>query len=340
MLVPIALMFVGVNGLLAQRSPYNHLSLVPPDSAGHYRLVFSGHFHGSSGNASGYPAATLLARLDLINETRANAIVSTGDLFLDPDRDSARYRTALFERLSIPLFNAPGNHDKEGRAYTDVRYPQLLRLGPDLVIVLDSELADSDIEGAQLDALKRVADEAVQGRLRRVFVVSHRPVWAEEDPVYGPLFKGNTRSLTGCNFKSEVLPVLDRISGTTEVFWVSGSMAGGAPSSVFFQPHASNLTYIQTAIRDELRDALLVADVSPQGITWAALSLTGEPTLAVERYNADWWSRSKGATRKGFQWRLLPYLVRTTVTDMAFWWGCGAMALVLLALRWLGRRWL
>lgn len=320
----------------AQVSPYNHRPAQQPDSSGHYRLVFSGHFHGSSSSSSGYPAATLLAGLDLINGLDANALVSTGDLFLNPDRDSARYRQALFQRLMPALFNAPGNHDREGHAYSGVKFPIVLTFGPDAVLLLDTEVADSDIEGAQLQALEQLATE---GRWRRVFIVSHRPVWAEEDPAYGPLFKGNTRSLTGCNYRRDVLPVLERMISRTEVFWISGSMAGGAPASVFFQPHLPNLTFIQTAIRDELRDAVLVADVSGQGIAWRLVSLTGQGVQPVESYDSAWWRTAKAQGTQGFNWRLVPYLARTVITDHAFWWGAGAMFVLLLLLRALFRRW-
>ena len=100
----------------AQRSPFTDAEVRPPDSTGHYRLVISGHFHGSSGNRSGYPAATLLANLDTIAALAPNVLLSTGDLFLDAEADLPRYRKALFQRLPVPLFNAPGNHDA-GKAY-------------------------------------------------------------------------------------------------------------------------------------------------------------------------------------------------------------------------------
>jgi hypothetical protein len=324
---------------LAQPSPYNGLPLVPPDSAGHYRLIISGHFHGASSNASGYPAATLLAQLDRINGLRANALLSTGDLFLNPDRDSARFAASLFQRLEVPLYNAPGNHDREGSAFGDVPFPFVLQMGRDRIILLDTERDNSDILGDQLKALEVAAEDAEAGELGRVFIITHRPVWAEADPIYGPLFKGNTRSLTGCNYQRDVWPLVQRMAAGSFVVWASGSMAGGAPASVFFQPHAKNVTYIQSAIRDELRDALLVADVGPTSITWSLVSLTGQRTAPVERHSAAWWKEQRSKGGKGFNWRLLPYLVTSVVTHRAFAWGAGVMLVLLLLLRVLLRRW-
>ena len=323
----------------AQPSPYNGLPLVPPDSTGNYRLIISGHFHGASSNASGYPAATLLARLDRVNGLRANALLSTGDLFLNPDRDSARFAESLFQRLQVPLYNAPGNHDREGNAFGDVPFPFVLQMGRDRIILLDTERDNSDILGDQLNALEQAAKDSEAGVLGRVFIITHRPVWAEADPTYGPLFKGNTRSLTGCNYERDVWPLVRRMAEGSSVVWASGSMAGGAPASVFFQPHEKNVTYIQSAIRDELRDALLVADVGPGSITWSLVSLTGQATASVDRYTAAWWKEQRAQGGASFNWRLLPYLVTSVVTHRAFAWGAGAMLVLLMLLRTLLRRW-
>ncbi|MCC6541159.1 MAG: metallophosphoesterase [Flavobacteriales bacterium] len=320
----------------AQVSPYNGRTVQGPDSSGHYRLLIGGHFHGASSNASGFPAATILANLPMINATGANALLSTGDLFLRPDRDSVRFATSFFGRLTVPLFNAPGNHDLEGHAFR-VPMPQRIDMGLDRILLFDTERDDSDISGDQLTALKNVATEAMAGGMGRLFIITHRPVWSEGVERYAKLFSGNTRSMTGCNFDKEVLPILRKIANTAEVYWISGSMAGRAPASIFFQPHEKNITYIQCAVRDELRDALLQADVGPGGIQWSLLSLTGEPVQEVATYDAAWWEAHQGK-RETFHWRRIPYLVRKNITSPVFWYGAATAGLVLFLIFGLIRR--
>ncbi len=331
----ILALLAGAMPLLAQRSPFNRLTPVP-DSTGHLRVVFSGHFHGTSTSRSGFPAATLLAAIDTLNALDADLVISTGDLFMDVTKDTANHRRAFFDRLRVPLFNAVGNHDLSGTVYQEAFGPTLtsFTLGTAAFVLLDTERDNGRIEGEQLEAIRSLVDRT---DLRQAFIISHRPVWAEGDPRYGPLFAGNTRSMLGVNFSSDVAPLLTRIARHTEVFWVSGSMAGGAPSSVFFQPEAPGITYIQSAIRDEARDALLIADIAPQGVRWRMLSLTGQQTGPVEDHDAAYWMKHKGA-RKPFNWRLMPYLVKTTVTHAAFWWGALAALLVLTAWRRLLRK--
>lgn len=321
---------------VAQRSPYNGRAVSPPDSTGAYRLLIGGHFHGASTNVSGYPAATILANLDAINATRANVFLSTGDLFLRPDRDSIRYAASFFSKLTIPLFNAPGNHDLEGRAFR-VPMPQRIDLGRDRILLFDTERDNSDIKGDQLDLLRTVVSEVAAGAVQRLFIVSHRPVWSEGDERYGSLFSGNTRSITGANYAKEVLPLLREVAAKAEVFWISGSMAGRAPASLFFQPHEKNITYIQCAIRDLPRDALLSAEVTPDTIDWKLWSLTGEPVQPVAAYDATWWESGQGK-QESFHWRRTPYLIKKNLTSPVFWYGAATIAVLFLLIGWLCRR--
>jgi hypothetical protein len=325
--------------LLAQDSPFNGKKLVPPDSTGAYRLLIGGHFHGASTSVSGYPASTVLANIAVFNATHANVLLSTGDLFLLPDRDSARYVRSFFTALEIPLFNAPGNHDLEGTAYPMARrLPVLLEMGRDRILLLDTERDDGRLKDEQFDVLERLAERASTVPGANVFIVSHRPIWSEGDERYSELFSGNTRSLLDPGFHDDVLPVLRRIAQHGSVFWISGSMAGRAPASIFFQPEEKGITYIQCAVRDESRDAVLIADVSVNGVDWSALSLTGQELEPVQTYDAAWWRQHQGGGEE-FNWRLIPYLVRKNVTQPAFAYGTAVgLILALLIIRLLRRR--
>ena len=332
----LGLLAIGVMIVLcsrAQNSPFTFLPILPPDSTGHYRLLIGGHFHGASTNTSGFPAATVLANINAMNATGANVFLSTGDLFLEPDRDSLRYLDSFFSKLHLALFNAPGNHDLEGHAYhAAARMPVTLSMGADRIVLLDTERDDSRILGDQLEVLEQLAARTGGDQMKHVFIVSHRPIWAEEEPRYSKLFEGNTRSILGANYEKEVLPIIRRLARSTKVFWISGSMAGRAPASMFFQPHEPNITYIQCAVRDQLRDAVLVADVDPGGIRWSAMSLTGQEMAPVETYDAQWWSEHQGKGEE-FHWRRIPYLIRKNLGYPAFWYGFG-MAFILLIGSW------
>lgn len=323
--------------LSAQRSPFNGLEVLPADSNGHYRILIGGHFHGESTNRSGYPAATLLANIDTINSLGASLFLSTGDLFMDPVNDLPRYQKAFFSKLKMPFFNAPGNHDtSSGSANGDDAF-SVGRFAEYEFVLLNTEKGDGTLDKEQLDKLNMIMGKRDSTRPSGVFITSHRPIWAEDDPQYSPLFQGNTRSVLGTNFKKDVYPLLEQIAKHAHVYWISGSMGGTAQSSIFFQQHAPNITFIQSAIRNEPRDALLIADVYPNTVKWSALSLTGQKLLAPEAYDAAWWKARLGHT-EGFNWKLLPYQVKTVVLHRAFWWGAGLMLLLVLLVRRILRR--
>lgn len=334
-------LFMAMGSLAQPPSPFNGSVPAPLDSSGAYRMLFSGHFYGGSHSRSGYPAATVIANVDTLNALGAGLMLLTGDLFVEPARDARRHKAALYDRLSMPVYNAVGNHDLTGGRYEELFGATFMAFdrGPDRIIILDTERDNSRILGPQLSLLEEAAADAEAGRLRHIFIVSHRPVWAEDDRAMNILFRHNTRSMMGTNFERDVAPLLDRMRSKATVYWVSGSMGGYAPASVFHHEEAQGLFFLQTAIRDEPRDAVLLADVGEEGVHWQLLSLTGSKVGAVEDYDAAYWRKHMGSVGEGFNWRLLPLHVRNTVTHRAFWLGGAFALLVMLLLRHLLRRW-
>jgi hypothetical protein len=136
-----------------------------------------------------------------------------------------------------------------------------------------------------------------------------------------------------------IYPILQETALRAKVHWVSGSMAGKAPASIFFQQHAPNIDYIQCAIRDLPRDAVLLADVSGDSIRWEAVSLTGMEMLNVLSYDATWWERSL-VKKQPFNPRLIPLYIRQGLSSALFWYGAGFMLLLLVLVRRTTRRWL
>ena len=83
--------------------------------------------------------------------------------------------------------------------------------------------------------------------------------------------------------------------------------------------------------------SLLIADVHPDTVKWSALSLTGQHLDAPETYDAAWW-RARAGREESFNWRLLPYLIKKTVTRSEFWWGAASALLLGFLLRRLWQR--
>jgi hypothetical protein len=323
------LLFIAVNSFSQVAvSPFNQLLLKDDTLKKEFSFIVTGHLHGSSSNVSGFPASSVLANIDELNNLNADFFISLGDLFLDVNEYYiSNYRKSFFSKLNMPLFNAVGNHDLSGNLYEkefgttwfSFRYKN------SLFIFLDTEKNDGSIKGEQAEFFrKEVAAAKADEQINNIFISTHRPVWAEENPQYNKLFKDNTRTKFGANnFQSEILPLLQNELKGKNIVWFSGSLGGGAPSSFFYdQPDGENIAFINTAIRDLKRDAVLKVHINYQGeVQLVPISLTGQTLLPINEYNLFFWQIINNKGLQEFNWSLIPYKIYLLLTHYYFWIG-------------------
>lgn len=284
------------------------------------KFLVSGHFHGSSNNNSGLPAASLLANLDTLNSLNAAFAVCLGDLFLNVEKDYKNFEKYLFKKINFPLFNAVGNHDVDNDLY-EKRYSETYEsfdIGANRFIVLNTELNNGDIKGEQLSFLKN--NLANNKKIANIFIFMHRTLWAEDDERLSKLFPDNTKSSTSTNFQSEVLPLIKKASKKSEIYLFSGSIGGQSPASFLYHRYAKGITYIATAIRDLPRDAVLIVNIIDDKVIFSTLSLNQNKVLPLEEYTVEWWEKH-GFKTKPFNWRLVPLYIWQMITHRYFWYG-------------------
>jgi hypothetical protein len=338
----ICLFLLALHTLWAQVvSPFNKLLI--SDTLVNYSFIVSGHFHGASTNISTYPASTLLANIDTLNKLKPSFLVSLGDLFLDVNNIYIdHYQKSLFNKLQMPLFNAVGNHDlSNGNIYETMFGPTFysFTLRSELFIVLNTELNDGSIKDKQLTFLKDVLNKTKNSNIKNIFIFSHRPVWAEQIDKYKSLFKGNTRTSFGqANFLEKVYPLLKNIPDNKKIYWISGSMGGGPASFFYDTDEKTNVTFIQSAIRDLPYDAILKVNSESGKISFEGISLTGQLVEPVENYNMDYWTNTTGPQEK-INFRLLPYLLFQMLKHYYFWIGFACSTFLILLLAFIKKRW-
>jgi hypothetical protein len=317
------LIFFFCLGSLAARvvSPFNRLEL--KDTSEDYSFVVSGHFYGSSCESSGYPAATLLAGIDTLNGLHASFMISLGDMFMDVNDGYIRnYQKSLFSKLQMPLFNAVGNHDvANGNLYAKVFGPSWysFRVQDDVFILLDTETDDGSISAEQLVFLTGALKAS--GAAKNIFIFSHRPVWAENSSRYGKLFRGNTRTAIGSNnFETVVRPLAEQYAKGKNIVWMSGSFGGGPASFFYDKEPTGTFTFIQTAIRNAERDAVLLVNVRNGKVSFSGISLTGQELQPLEKYDMNYWQETVSPEEK-FNFRMLPYYTKLMLMSRYFWLG-------------------
>lgn len=320
----------------AQISPFNKISISDTNNA-EYTFMVSGHFHGNSANASTFPAASLLANIDSINKLNYAFIISLGDLFIDINENYIRnYDKSLFSKLNAPLFNSVGNHDlANGNIYEKIYGKTYFSFqkGSELFIVLNTELNDGSINDAQLEFLTGLI-KTNNNLIKNIFIFTHRPVWAERITKYQHLFKGNTRTEVGKNnFLEDIMPLFKNVKGQKNIYWLSGSMAGGSSSFFYDYNKEFEIAFIQTAIRDVPRDAALKVNVKDGKISFKGISFTGQKIKPIESYGVEYWSDKKNAEEESFNYRLLPYLLKQMLKHNYFWIGLFTGILILSGYR-------
>ena len=315
---------------VAQLSAQTSLNNQPLDSTinpSDFTFIVTGHIYGDGTNQSGYPASTFLGNLDLIDQLNPAFIWFTGDVFKDLENDYPNYQQSLFTKLDFPLFNAVGNHDLTGDYYQenigDTWYS--FSIGKNLFITLDSEYSDSKIEGEQLEFLKANLESASSSGIKNVFIASHRPIWAETNPDFVGLFSDNTRSVLGDNFVDDIQPLLKNHQKDYSIYWFSGSM-GSVPVS-FFYHQQGNITFIQTAIRNLERDAILKVSIKNDEVGFKTISLTGQQLMPLQKYNLEFWEEYRKPVVK-FNYRLIPLYIKQMFINRYFWYGMGLMLLI------------
>jgi calcineurin-like phosphoesterase family protein len=280
----------------------------------HYSFFVSGHFHGSSNNKTGKPAKTILNNIEKINNEQVLFIASLGDIFMDVKNDIPAYNKLLLDRLAVPVFNAPGNHDKSGSVYENnygITYYNF-KISSELFVFLDTEMNDGNITDDQYNFLKSSLDDT-KG-IKNIFIFTHRLIWAEDHPDMLNLFKGNTRSERGNNFRNEILPLLTKCNKNISIYLFGGSMSA-APSSFFYHKEG-RIYYIATAIRDTPKDAMLKVDVKNSKVSFSAFPLV----LPIEMYNIDYYLHNSENVQR-FNWRLVPLYIKTMLSHRYFWYG-------------------
>ena len=316
-------------------SPFNKLPIV--DTSETFSFVVSGHFHGESSNQSTFPASTILAGIDTLNSLNPSFLMSLGDMFMDVNETYINnYNRSLFGKLKMPIFNAVGNHDlSNGNYYEKVYGKTFFKFVSHkcLFVVLNTELNDGRIKDEQLDFFQEALLQGRKDSIKKIFIFSHRPVWSENDVVYEQLFKGNSRTEFGSNnYREDIKPLLTAFSKSKPIYWMSGSLANGPVSFFYHKEAESQITFMQTAIRDLPRDAVLLVNVTDEKVSFTGISLTGQDLQSVESYELNFWKKNISYDEP-FNYRLIPLYTKNMIMHRYFWIGVIFILLSVIVIR-------
>lgn len=184
-------------------------------------------------------------------------IVSRNPLARDWDEIDADIDT-----LGLPVYFAVGNHDMENRPLFESRYGSTYYTfiyQRDLFIVLDPNIDEWNISGAQLEFLRNTII-AQADRVRNIYVFFHQILWRDADNPFNYInWNSNSGRSDSINFWTEVVPLFRNLSN--EVFMFGGDIGAMSWCSKVTYDRFYNITLISSGMGNAMGENFIVVNV-------------------------------------------------------------------------------
>jgi hypothetical protein len=192
--------------------------------------------------------------------------ILTGDIVQSSTAQNWDDVDTSLKRLDVPIYFALGNHDMQDRTLVEnrygVTYSSFMR-EKDLFIILDPNLANWNIEGDQLDFLKKTLDESGSDA-NNIFVFFHQLIWLNYKH---PLGNNPPNSVEGkadvLNFWTELEPCFKALD--KPVFFFAGDVGALSYSPTLMYYKEGDLTYISSGMGVSGKGNFVVVEVSENG---------------------------------------------------------------------------
>ena len=335
----LAILFCATFSLEAQetvKSPVNGRPLIAGEAGQSYSFLIAGHLYGSPVSRSAYPAASVLANIDRINDAGARFFVSLGDGYRIPSLLHIRnFRNALTKKLDVPVFVTPGNHEISDQSSRELYVQEFgetiyhFSHGRELFIFLDSELDRGRIEGNQLRFLSGLIENAIDNpEIASVFIFSHKLIWAVDDPYFQPVYDQLNSPFgydASGSFGQDVEPLVEALAKQKNVYWCSGDI--GVKHPLFFDAAHSGVTYVATGVADN-EDALIEVRVSGSSghVRFLSFPLGEQSAEPLERFDTAHWMRLNPVQRSTMAEKLYGRL-ETLLSHRYYWSGVATSAI-------------
>ncbi len=228
-----------------------------------YSFFVAGHTSGQPGVKNGLHPP-FKAKFEYI-KSRAEIKfgIFTGDIVAaNPTAEDWDKVDADLDTLGLPVHFTVGNHDMENRELYESRYGNTYYSfvhQNDLFIVLDPNLDQWNISGAQLEFLKNTLNTNTSNT-NNIFVLFHQLLWWKPNSAYANIgpnsFEGRADSI---NFWTEVEPLFSRLPN--EVFMFSGDVGAGSWAVDFMYDKYDNISLIASGMGEGSGDNFVVVNV-------------------------------------------------------------------------------
>lgn len=230
-----------------------------------YSFFVAGHTYGApmANNQGLHPP--FASEFDKLNRNpHLKFGVLTGDIVRMSDTASWDAVDRQLEKLHVPVYFCPGNHDTYNRKLYESRYGKTyysFNAGNDLFIVLDGNLDRWNITGDQLDFLTTALQEAKSG-VNNVFVFIHQLIWWDENNIFSSV-KLNWPPYTPdtTNYWPVIEPMLQDLKAPVYIF--AGDLGASTKASPVMYYPDRNITYIGSGMGSIVADNYIIVTSGP-----------------------------------------------------------------------------
>ena len=226
-----------------------------------YQFFVAGHAYGSPNAPQHGLYPPFQSQAEALN-TRESMLagILTGDVVYEADARSWDAVEADMQAFTMPLYIAPGNHDRGDQF--DARFPERylsFEHAADLFLVLDTE--NWRVEGEQLEFLQA---ELAREDWRHIFVFTHEVVWWSPNNRFNTIATNNRATYPGSsNFWTVVAPLLMAHEGEVVVY--AGDVGAFAHVTPFSADEHCNLTLITSGMGGGAKDNIVITQVDSSG---------------------------------------------------------------------------
>lgn len=302
-ILPIGLLIILCVNIKTANAQFNQHTLEQSKKPMDYSILLAGHLYGNK-SESIYPAASIVANIDLLNELKPKFFVMLGDIVERSDEvEFSAFKRKFTGKLNFPVFNAPGNHDLINRKLYTSEFGETyfsFEHGSEYFIFLDSELDNAEISGPQLDfVLESIEYVGTKDAIKNLFIFSHRLIWAINNPAFDKILNhanGPRKAFhpkTAKSFSTQILPKLS-LMNEKKVYIVSGDVGANYAINLLYENlNGGNITYIATGIGDGPNDMILQAIIKDAGniVEFIPISLTNRKMAPINQYGIEYWKK-------------------------------------------------
>ena len=284
--------------VLPRQASLNALDLPNPAPAS-LRFLVVGHLYGSNGSDDRDPAKAVLAKLPALNNLKLSFWVSLGDMVrVSRDDDFMALERQFLQRVSVPVFNTPGNHDVQNRMLYQNWYGPTyysFAYGPAYFIFLDTEIETCAVDAPQRSMLERALQAALQDdAARHIFIFMHKTLFLKNDTLFA-LDRDEASPNDWVCYGNPSYPLIQETliapaAAQKPVYLFAGDVGAEGNLSPWYERLADqNLTMLMTGLGDRPTDAGILVTVDSAAVRLELYPLSGAKLPPLETFTPAYW---------------------------------------------------